>query len=151
MHTPQLINLNFKVISITTVLRKIRDRKLYQYPNSAQPLYDFELHQEDDLPEIYADEYTLRHIIELLLMSAKLEGSTQIKLTISQVDTFVKFSISSEKEFIIGHENGFHFFNILFGETIIPHIIEAHKGTMQIDTSHETGSTFSFTIPIAKY
>ncbi|GAB5490573.1 MAG: hypothetical protein Phog2KO_07880 [Phototrophicaceae bacterium] len=140
---------NFETLNIYTILGKISGKKLYQYPNSTEPLYNFELHQEDSLPEIYADKYRLSQIIEMLLSVTQSLNSEQTKLSISQEDIFIKFSISSEKMFIIRHENGFHFNYIPFGETIIPHIIEAHKGTIQIETSHETGSTFSFTIPIA--
>ena len=132
------------------MLSKIREKKTFESLDSRKPLFQFELYQEDNLPEIYADEYRVTQIIEMLLRGGNTNGSTQSKLAISQENKSVKFSISSEKMFIIGYEDEYRFLGIPFGEDIIPHIIEAHKGTMQIETSPETGSTFSFTIPIAE-
>lgn len=133
---------NFEVISITTLLHEIS--------NSSEPLYDFKLYQEDDLPEIYADKYCLTQIIEMFLIATKFEDSERTELHIYQVGNFINFSVSSEKMFITTHSTGFYSYHVPFAEYIIPHIIEAHKGTMQIETSPETGSKFSFTIPIAK-
>lgn len=145
------INLNFEVVSINTILNKIREKKTFVSLESRKSLFQFELYQEDNLPAIYADEYRVIQIIEMILRGGNIDGSTKIKFTISQIDTYINFAINSEKEFVRSHENEYHFLGIPFGETIIPHIVEAHKGTIQIDTSSETGSTFSFTIPIAQY
>ena len=119
----------------------------------------------DDLPPLRADRHKLEEILTNLISNAikfSPQGGT-VKVAAQTEGNFVKISVSDEgigiseqqmphlfQRFRRLHENEQKKVSGTgIGLFLCKHLVEAHGGTIEVESEPGIGSTFSFTIPIA--
>ncbi len=119
----------------------------------------------DELPPLRADRHKLEEILTNLISNAikfSPQGGT-VKVVARSEDDFVRISVSDEG-IGISEQQMPHLFQRFrrlhegeqkqvsgtgVGLFLCKHLVEAHGGTIEVESKPGAGSTFSFTIPIA--
>jgi signal transduction histidine kinase len=151
----------FKKININAVIQQIEARKR---PQIDQKSLSFQLELDASLPQIEADETWLFRGIAQLIDNA-------IHYTPSGGDIVVKSALNHEQVVITVTDNGIgitaedlpHIFKRLYrgeghrpvggqglGLSIASKIIEAHQGSIEVESQPDTGSTFRVALPIKR-
>lgn len=119
---------------------------------------------KDDLPEILADFQKIRHVFSNLFSNALrfTEPGGSIKVTALQEKDYMRFSVEDSGRGIPAEHLG-HIFEQFYrvpgqddksgiglGLAIVKEIVRAHGGDVGVESEPGRGSTFYFTLPLAK-
>jgi len=123
----------------------------------------FKLDIDDKLPSVYADYESLRHVISNLLDNAIKFTSRKGMVTVkaSKKKDLVEVSVKDTGKGMSKEEQK-HIFNRFYqgdeirykgtgiGLAVVNELVEAHAGKMNVKSKIGKGSTFYFTLPVAK-
>lgn len=120
------------------------------------------VHPHKELPLVFADPDRLERIFTNLLSNALKYSEGKITVSFKQIDGFVRTSVT-DRGCGISKEDLPHIFErhyqpsgerkseaVGLGLVITKRLVEAHGGRIWVDSELGKGSTFSFTLPVAK-
>ena len=139
-----------------------RDCIQTQQPLAAEASLEIRLQAEPDLPDVWADHNRLLQVLENLVGNAVKfsKPGGVITLGAMRVAGAVRFSVSDTGSGIPGDELPYVFDRFWqagrrdrrgagLGLAIVKGIVEAHGGSVRVESEPGHGSLFSFTIPLA--
>jgi signal transduction histidine kinase len=114
------------------------------------------------LPDILADADRIRQVFDNLLGNALkfAPSNTNIRLDVCQANGEVVFRVTNAS--VIAAQALPHLFERFWtgsktdlrgaglGLSIVKHIVDSHHGRIWVDSAPEHGTTFSFTVPVAR-
>lgn len=140
--------LELKPVNLAGILEALADEAKSKR-DTYNGFYTFNLTMPDNFSLIWADSEKLQYVLDVILLNTKRWNSNATQVKVWQ-DEVAHIAVSSEKEFIDDIPGGFNFLATPFADRIIAYIISEHNGQIWFETNAKTGSTFHFTIPIAK-
>ena len=136
--------------------------KLFEHKLEEKHL-KFKLNIAENLPDIRADVFKLEQMfINLIDNAIKYTEKGEIQVSIAREDSSVKISVKDtgigipkehlsrifERFYVIDKSRSRKMGGTGLGLSIVKHIVQAHNGTIEVESEVERGSTFTLKLPI---